>query len=168
MPTHLGLLSLVYVAASAQAVLGPRIAIGGAAPEFLLLVAVAAAMVVRGWSAIVWAALIGLIGDCLSDRPPGIEMLATTVVVLFVQRMLYAKPDVSMTRGAVLAAAAVAVIVLAREAVAAAVTGDPIAPRMLLSGTAAAALSSCACGLLLYSTWLTIRTLLRSLVASAT
>ena len=168
MPMHLGLLCVVYVAAAAQAVLAPRIAIGGAAPEFLLLVAIAAALAVRTWSAIVWAALIGLIGDCLSDRPPGIEMLVTTVVVLFVQRVLYAKPDVSAIRGVVVATAAVAVIVLAREAVTAALTGDPIAPGTLLSGSAAAALSSCVCGLLLYGVWQAIRTLARSLVASAT
>jgi rod shape-determining protein MreD len=168
MPTHFGLLCLVYVAASAQAVLGPRIAIGGAAPEFLLLVAVVAALAVRDWPAIVWAALIGLVGDCLSDRPPGIEMLATTVVVLFVQRMLYVKSDVSMFRGAVLATTAVAVIVLARDAIAAAVSGDPIAPAMLLTGSAAAALYSTGCGLLIYSVWQAIRALLRSLAASAT
>ena len=95
-------------------------------------------------------------------------MLATTVVVLFVQRMLYAKPDVSMFHGAVLATTAVGVIVLAREAVTAAVTGDPMAPTMLLSGSATAALYSSGCGLLVYSVWQAIRALLHSLVATAT
>jgi rod shape-determining protein MreD len=137
---HLGLAALVYIAAAGQAVLAPRLVVAGATPEFLLLAAVAAVLSIRGWSALVWAALIGLIGDCLSDRPPGAGMLAAVIVLLFVQRGLHARPQISPVQFAVICTVGIALIVLIRETIASVVAGHALdAPALLLDSASTAA-----------------------------
>ena len=143
MVIHLGLAVLVYLAAAAQAVLAPRLVVAGGRPEFLLLAAVAAVLSIRGWPALVWIAAIGLIGDCLSDRPPGAGMLAATVVLLFVQRGLHARPRVSPVRIALICAVGVALIVLIRETISSVVAGHALdAPTLLLESISTAACSA--------------------------
>jgi rod shape-determining protein MreD len=164
---HIGLAFLVYVAAAAQAVLAPRLAMGGAEPEPLLLAALAASLAVRGWPAIVWAAVAGLIGDCLSERPLGIEMLIATIVVLFVQRALHTKQDFSTWFGGCVCTAAIATIVLSRETVAAAITSHPISPGPLLAASTTAAVYSTLVGVLLYGIWHTLRGVTRRVLAPA-
>jgi rod shape-determining protein MreD len=140
---HLGLAALVYIAAAAQAVLAPRLAVAGAGPEFLLLAAVAAVLSIRGWPALVWVAAIGLIGDCLSDRPPGAGMLAATVVLLFVQRGLHAQPRISPIRIALICTIGIALIVLIHEAILSVVAGLALdAPGLLLESVSTAAYSA--------------------------
>lgn len=167
MAVQIGLLFLVYAAGSAQAVLAPRLAIGGAVPEFLLVTALAAALTIRGWPGLVWVGVAGLAGDCLSARPIGVGMLAAVVVVVFVQRSLNLRSIAAVIRTACVCTGALSVMILAREAMSAALTGDGIAPAALVSTTAVASAYSALVGLSIFGFCQILRTLVHRLFGPA-
>ncbi|HUG92041.1 MAG TPA: rod shape-determining protein MreD [Planctomycetaceae bacterium] len=153
MAIHFALLTLVYAAAVLQASVAPRMALAGGRPEFLLLVAVLAAFAVRDWSALAWAALAGLAADALSDRPLGTGMLVATLVMLFVQRWLRDRPRPSRAGTAAVCAMALALIVFAREAIAAPLTGESLAPAALFADSGSSALLSSIIGAAVLLLW---------------
>nr|AUN35836.1 hypothetical protein [uncultured bacterium] len=79
------MLLLSYAALVAQISQREGIAVGGVSPDFLALVLLAAAFWLNGTSAVAWAALSGLLADCLASTQPGIRMLIATLLVAGVQ-----------------------------------------------------------------------------------
>lgn len=84
---HIRLAILAYFAVVAQTVLGGAIEIGGYAPDFLLLVLVTAIVTLDGWQTILWAAILGLLGDCLTPERLGLGMITVTLTATLVQRV---------------------------------------------------------------------------------
>ena len=78
---HIIILLLTYVAAVGQTSLRSELTIGAATPDFLWLVLVAIVLSIDGWPAIVWAALVGLLADCIAGGRLGSGMLAVLLVV---------------------------------------------------------------------------------------
>ncbi len=81
------LIVLLYFAMVAQGSLASEIVIGTITPDFLLMVLVAAIVLLDGWPAIVWAAMIGLAADCLAPDQLGLGMVAATIAALTAQRL---------------------------------------------------------------------------------
>jgi rod shape-determining protein MreD len=57
-------------------------------PHYLLLVVITAVLYFDHWSAIVWAAVAGLLSDCLSTGPLGVEMACFTGMAYMMQHQL--------------------------------------------------------------------------------
>ncbi len=85
---NFGLLILTYVALVLESSVRTEIAVKGIAPSFLLLVVFAAVLLIDGWPALIWAALAGLLSDCLQPGQLGIDMMCATVVAYVVQRAI--------------------------------------------------------------------------------
>ncbi len=77
---HIGLVFLVYSALILQISLHPQIMIRSVGPDFLTLTTAVAAFLLRGRTAIVWAAVIGLLADTLAGGPLGVEMFCAVGV----------------------------------------------------------------------------------------
>lgn len=82
------LLLLAYVAAVLQTNAELNSVLGMFAPNLLMLVLVTAAMKIRGWPAIVWAAGLGLLADCLTAERLGVQMICATLAAWLIQRAL--------------------------------------------------------------------------------
>lgn len=83
---HLGFAFLAYLSTVLQVSVAPHLAIGGAEPQFLLLVMIVAAFTVSEWTAILWAAIAGLLLDCIGGGPFGVGMLCCTLTGAFLSQ----------------------------------------------------------------------------------
>jgi rod shape-determining protein MreD len=59
-----------------------------AGPHYLLLVVITAVLYFDHWSALIWAAAAGLLSDCLSAGPLGVEMACFTAAAFVMQQQL--------------------------------------------------------------------------------
>ena len=78
---HIGLAILIYVAALLESSAALANDASQSCPALLTLVALLAASGHGEVSAVIWAAVSGLVSDCLHTGPLGIEMLTTTLMV---------------------------------------------------------------------------------------
>ncbi|MCH8830206.1 MAG: hypothetical protein IID45_11575 [Planctomycetes bacterium] len=85
---HVCLAITTYAALVLQTGWSARLTAGDILPVFLPLMIVVAIFGLKGPAALVWAAVIGLLGDCLTAEPLGIEMLCALSVTFVAGRML--------------------------------------------------------------------------------
>jgi rod shape-determining protein MreD len=104
---HVVLAVLTYAALVLQVARSRYEFLGAASPDYLLIVAAAALVVARGWPAIVWAALAGLLSDCLTPDRLGPCMLAATATAFVFERAFGRAFRNSHFAGTVFACAAV-------------------------------------------------------------
>ena len=86
------LFGLVYAAAVAQVALRNDLAVRGLRPDFLWAVVAWFAFGLEGGRAVAWAALGGLIADCLAPGPLGPGTLLATIATWIVQRSRAVRP----------------------------------------------------------------------------
>ncbi len=75
--------AVLFVGAGSPSFSGVRVQ-----PHYLLLVVITAVLYFDHWSALIWAAVAGLLSDCLSAGPLGIEMACFTAAAYFMQHQL--------------------------------------------------------------------------------
>ncbi|GAB4140807.1 MAG: hypothetical protein Tsb009_10340 [Planctomycetaceae bacterium] len=92
---HLIIAILTYLALVLQAGWRESIVIGSFSPLFLPMLLAMVAVTVEGPAAIFWAAIIGLISDCLAAEALGIEMLGAILVVFVVQKNISGRQRIS-------------------------------------------------------------------------
>lgn len=80
------LVLLAYAALVIETSLANWLIAGTIRPSLLPLVVVAAALTLEGWPGIAFAAMVGLLADCLSPGRLGVEMLCAVWVALAVQQ----------------------------------------------------------------------------------
>lgn len=101
---HCGLFILTYAALVLQSGVGESLALGIARPEFLVAVWAVVLLTTADRSCLLWAGLIGLLDDCLTDQPLGIAVTVFVIMAAVAQRFFHPRSDRS--------AAAVPVILL--------------------------------------------------------
>ena len=86
---QLGFVLFTYLAAVLHVGAGSESLAGvGIEPHFLLLVVITAVLYFENWTALVWAAVAGLVSDGLSAGPLGVEMACFTAAAFFLQHRL--------------------------------------------------------------------------------
>jgi rod shape-determining protein MreD len=70
----------------------------GFQPHYLLLVVITAVLYFQDWTALVWAAVAGLLSDGLSSGPLGVEMASFTMAALVLLHHLRRHAAVGMLR----------------------------------------------------------------------
>ncbi len=109
---HLGLAIVTYVFAVVQTLI--PIAFGdhsGIVLQLMPVVVALAIVSVEGWPVIAWAAMAGLIGDCLSSQPLGIEMTAAILAAFSIRWSLANRRITSAVARSLVAATATFAIV---------------------------------------------------------
>ena len=81
------LMLLAYVALVVETSLADRLIAGGTQLSLLPLVVVAAVLTIDGWPGVAFAAMVGLLADCLSSGPLGVEMFCAVWVALAIQQV---------------------------------------------------------------------------------
>ncbi len=81
------LILLAYAALVMETSLADWLIAGTTRPSLLPLVVVAAALTLEGWPGIAFAAMVGLLADCLSPGGLGVEMLCALWVALALQQV---------------------------------------------------------------------------------
>ncbi|MGH7127118.1 MAG: rod shape-determining protein MreD [Planctomycetaceae bacterium] len=84
---HLVFALLMYLACVAQAGLRTDVAFGPVAPDWLGLMLVMALLTFDQKAALVWAAVVGLLADCLTAEALGIGMTCAVVIACVAQRL---------------------------------------------------------------------------------
>ncbi|HID22414.1 MAG TPA: rod shape-determining protein MreD, partial [Planctomycetaceae bacterium] len=79
--------------AVAQVALRDDLAVGDVRPDYLWAAVAYVAFALDGPRAVIWAAILGLVVDCLSAGPLGPGMLVAAVTTWFVQRSRAARPS---------------------------------------------------------------------------
>ncbi|MBT4866468.1 MAG: rod shape-determining protein MreD [Planctomycetaceae bacterium] len=104
---HFALILLAYVGFVLDLGARSELSLNGVSPEFLLLALSVAATCQRDNSAIIWAAVMGFLVDCISSGPLGVTMFCSIVAVFAMRKMLPRRkayyPPVSVGICAVLA-----------------------------------------------------------------
>lgn len=147
---HLTLAGLAYVALVVQASVVPAMASGALEPRFLWLAALGAVLLFDGAAGLVWAAVLGLLSDCLCPGPLGIDLTLAALSAALVQRLI---PSESRRSFVVVAATVgVGLMVLASGSFAARLwlAGTPVDPAHVLTISFGTALSTLACGTALW------------------
>ena len=86
---QLGFVLFTYGAAVLYVGMGSASFAGvGVQPHYLLLVVITAVLYFQDWTALLWAALAGLLSDGLSAGPLGVEMASFTAAACFMQHQL--------------------------------------------------------------------------------
>ncbi len=86
---QLGFVLFTYGAAVLYVGMGsPAFSGVGLGPHYLLLVVITAVLYFQNWTALLWAALAGLLCDGLSAGPLGVEMAAFTMAAFFLLHQL--------------------------------------------------------------------------------
>ena len=93
---HFCLIVLAYIAMVLQTGVRGPLAINGIIPVFLPLVLLVVIFFFKGPSALLWAAVIGLLGDCLTPGELGVGMICATCILHLVQRRLRLRPAESI------------------------------------------------------------------------
>jgi rod shape-determining protein MreD len=121
------LLGLIYVALVADATAGEALAVGGIRPAWLLLAATVALSTVGDGTALAWAALAGLLHDCLGAGGLGAGMLCATTVAWLVRRTTRLGPGESLWLVAAIGLPALVAMHLGTSILSALVDRQPIA-----------------------------------------
>ena len=87
---------LVYFALVLQTGVRGPLAINGITPVFLPLVLLIVVFFFKGPSALLWAGIIGLLGDCLTPGALGVGMICATCILYLAQRRLRLRPAESI------------------------------------------------------------------------
>jgi len=90
---HLGLTILTYVALVLQSGAGQSLSLGIARPEFLSAAWAVVLLTSTGRSCLLWAGLIGLLDDCLTDQPLGIAVIVFVLAAAVAQRVVPPRSD---------------------------------------------------------------------------
>lgn len=85
---HIGLALMAYVAIVLDVGARSELSLYGVPPQFLLLTLSVAVVCLRDNSAIVWAAVIGFLADCISNGPLGVSMFCSIITVFALRKML--------------------------------------------------------------------------------
>ena len=86
--THIALVLMTYIGFVLDLGARSELSLNGVSPEFLLLALSVAATCQRDDSAIIWAALIGFLVDCISSGPLGVTMFCSIAAVFVMRKML--------------------------------------------------------------------------------
>ena len=84
---HIALTILTYTALVLQSSVSESLSIGVARPEFLTAVWAVVLLTTTGRTCFLWAGLIGLLDDCLTDQPLGISMIVFVLTSAVVQKV---------------------------------------------------------------------------------
>jgi len=90
---HVGVTILVYTALVLQSGVGESLAIGIARPAFLSVAWAVVLLTTSGRTCLLWAGLIGLLDDCLTDQPLGIAVIVFVLMAAVAQRLLHSRSD---------------------------------------------------------------------------
>lgn len=150
---HAAMLLLTYAALVSQVSLRESLAVSGIAPDFLSLVVVVAAFGLRGASAIVWAAIGGLLADCLSSSSLGLQMLVATLVVAFIQTCIGVDWRRSGFVQALVGCAMILVLISSAQIAQLIMNGQPVVAPRILPPLAATAIYSSGLGIVLRMFW---------------
>jgi rod shape-determining protein MreD len=93
---HICLILLTYLALVLQTGVRGPLALNGITPTFLPLVLLIVIFFFEGPSALLWAAVIGFLDDCLTPRELGVGMICATCILYLAQRRLRLRPAESV------------------------------------------------------------------------
>ena len=95
---QLGFGLVLYAAAVLQG--GGTVGLFGLAvqPHCLMLVVIVAVLYFENWTALLWAALAGLLSDCLSTGPLGVDVAGFVAAALFLQQRVRRPSRLSAVR----------------------------------------------------------------------
>lgn len=146
---YIGLALLTYAAIVLQIGARAGLSIDGVSPDFLLLALSLTICVLRDRSAVVWAAVIGFLADCLVTGPLGIIMFAAVAAVYLLRILFPFRPESSIRASTAICFLLTWTVRLASTAAAALVSGTDIDGLSLLTITASIAVYTAVlfCGL---------------------
>lgn len=85
---HIVLSLMAYVSLVLDVGAQSELSLYGVPPQFLLLTLSVAVVCLRDNSAILWAAVIGFLADCISSGPLGVSMFCSIIAVFALRKML--------------------------------------------------------------------------------
>ena len=132
---HVPLILALLASLALQPLLNERLGGAVVAVQLPLLVAALAMFATDGAATLLWTAAAGFVSDCLSPAPLGVDMLAATVVVFVVRRVLGGRPAANLATLAIGPAAIVFCVVLISTTARSVVHHVPIEARVLLELT---------------------------------
>ncbi len=154
------ILCLTYLALAVQTSLRGEFIAVEFTPNFLILACAAAVLTLGGWPAIAWAAAIGLVSDCSTPDPLGIDMAAATIAALAVQTLRQGRKSESLAVSMILMTLLIVTQSLTSVVLRLALLADASVETTALSTKLGITSDTLICGLVLLAAWRIVKRLL--------